>query len=100
MRRFREISNPERRIEPMEMRMERLAEDKIYQLKNNIGDPIDNLPDMVDYIDGHQVLIYNNGVKIVEIKEEDETTSYYPYSVYMKKKSMDRLNSYLDELLH
>lgn len=99
MRGFREISNPERRIESMEMKMERLAKDKIYQLQNNIGDPIDNLPDMVDMVDDHEVYIYNNGAKIVVVDEADGTRRYYPYSSYMKKRSLDRLDAMFDELL-
>jgi len=100
MRGFREIKNPERRIESMERQIERLSNEMIYQIKNNPS--IDTLPDLIDGIDGHEVLIYHKGmieIRIVKIDNPDGTCDYYPEEYYKKKRLEKRLDDMLNQIL-
>lgn len=111
MRGFREIKNPERRIESMERQIERLSNEMIYQIKNNPS--VDTLPDLIDGIDGHEVLVYHKGItdiRIVKIDNPDGTSDYYPEEYYKKNRFLsirpttnvdkDELQKRMDDMLN
>lgn len=114
MRGFREVRNPERRIESMERQIEKVTNDMIYQIKNNPS--VDTLPDEIDGIDGHDVLVYHRGsydIRIVKIDNVNDTSDYYPEEYYKKnrflsirpatsmttKEAMKKLDDMLNEIL-